>query len=106
MSYSAILSGSSSVFTVTYPTTFTAPPLILYSITALTFNRGIKYNFTVPNITNSSATANIAYDSTVSKASFFIMAMDSSLFNASFSYFTYSIPVGTNTPQTFAITGN
>lgn len=72
----------------------------------MTFNRGIKYNLTIVATTSTALTANFQFDSTVSKVSFLFMALDSTLYSANFSFFTYAMPVGANTAQTIAIVGN
>jgi hypothetical protein len=107
VTYTATLtsSGPNSTFAVTYTSSFTTIPIILYSVSAMAFSRGIKYKLIILNTTKTAVTANFQYDSTVTKASFLFMAMDSTLYSANFSFFTYTMPVGTNTPQTVDITG-
>jgi hypothetical protein len=104
--YSATLSGSSITFTVTLPKALSAVPNVLYSITSLAFSRGIKFSFSVTTVTNSAITAIFTYNSTITKASFLFLAMDSKLYSFTLTYFTYTMPVGTNTPQTIDITGH
>jgi hypothetical protein len=106
VSYSANLVGTSSTFTLTFPSSFISTPIVLYSISSLTYSKGIKFSLTISATTNSSMTANMKYDSTVSKASYLFLAMDSSLYNAAFTFFTYTMPAGVNSVQTFVITGN
>lgn len=54
--------------------------------------------------TNTSATLNLLYDSTVTKIGLLVMIFDSSLYNAALTYFSYTMPPGVNSPQTFAVT--
>jgi hypothetical protein len=106
VSYTATLTGTTVAFPITYPTSFPTVPIILYSISSLAFSKGIRYSFNITEPTNTAVTAVFQFNNTVTKASFLFMFMNSSLYSANFSFFTYNMPAGTNTPQTINIPGH
>jgi hypothetical protein len=106
--YTADLSagGTSSTFTVNYPASpWTLLPIVVYSVTALTFSGGLKYALTLSSINTTALTANLAHNSTVSKLTLMFLIMDSSLYSATLTSFSYTKPPGASGVQSVPITG-
>ena len=106
--YSAALPSTTttSSFTVSFPASpWSTPPTVLHSITSLTFNGGLTFDFTVTSVNRTAVQCTVTYLSVISKIGLSFLTFDSTLYPTTLTSYTYTAPAGVSGHQTITVLG-